>query len=294
MRLWPVTLLILCTSSLCAQEPAKSASGSLTIEDVVSLSKAGISEEVIVTKVKVNAKPFDLNADEIVELKKDGVSETVIKYLTNPALPYSPPAPSAPPAPPPPAAPPAAAASAPSASPPPPPPPPKPKPLSDPLALKVPLEPGIYYYLAQPDRFTPLPLKTVVPYKQPGKAAALSAGLVNGHIIGSVVGPKAEIRVAGNSSVFYVRLPDKASIDDFTLLALDKSGNRRDLDFGTKLGKPVFQVSSIKEVVSKEVYTGVYRVTVPMIKKGEYLFFILGSGDEKKGLLGKGYDLGVN
>jgi len=27
-------------------------------------------------------------------------------------------------------------------------------------------------------------------------------------------------------------------IDDFTLLALDKSGNRRDLDFGTKLGKP--------------------------------------------------------
>src|SRR5580658_4046702 len=108
MRLWPVTLLILCFSSLRAQEPAKPASGSLTIEDIVSLSKAGISEEVIVTKVKVNAKPFDLNTDEIIELKKDGVSETVIKYLTNPALPYSPPAPPAPPAPVP-AAPPAAA-----------------------------------------------------------------------------------------------------------------------------------------------------------------------------------------
>jgi hypothetical protein len=289
MRLWPVTLLILGISILCAQDTPKPTSGTLTIEEVISLSKAGISEEVIVAKVKVNAKPFDLNTDEIVELKKSGVSETVIKYLTNPALPYSPPPPPAPPAPaPPPASPPSAPAA------PPPPPPPPPKPPSDPLVLKVPPDPGIYYYQPNPDRFTPLPLKTVVPYKQPGKMSALSAGLVNGHIIGSVVGPKAETRVMSASSIFYLRLSEKASIDDFTLLALDKSGNRRDLDFGTKPGKPVFPVSSVKEVESKQVYTGVYRVIVPMIKKGEYLFFILGSGDEKKGLLGKGYDLGVN
>lgn len=282
MRLWPVSLLILSISSLSAQEPSKPTSGSLTIEDVVRLSKAAVAEDVIVTSVKRNAKPFDLNADEIVELKKSGVSETVIKYLIDPALPYLTPVPTATPA--------QSASPAPTA---PPPPVQQPKPPSDPLVLKVPPEPGIYY-LADQDQFTALALKTVVPYKQPGKASALSGGLVKGHIVGSVIGPKAETRVGASPVIFYVRLGEKASIDDFTLLALEKSGNRRDLDFGTKPGKPMFPVNSVKEVESKQVYTGVYRFTVPMIKKGEYIFFILGSGDEKKGQLGKGYDLGVN
>jgi len=259
----------------------------MTIEDVVRLSKAGVAEDVIVARVKSNAKPFDLNPDEIIELGNYGVSDTVIKYLLNPS--YSPPAP-------PPAAP-AAAAPAPNpaapAAAPAPPPPPKARPTTDPLALKLPADPGIYYLSGQ-EQFTPLAIKTVVPYKQPGKMSALSAGLVKGHVIGSVVGATAGTRVVGSPAVFYLRLPEKAMIDDFTLLALDKSGNRRDLDFGTKPGKPVFPVSSVKPFDSKEVATGVFRLNPPMMKKGEYLFFILGSADDKKGLLGKGYELGVN
>ena len=89
-------------AALClgrAQDTSKAAPGSLTIEDVLGLSKAGVAEDVIVSKVKHNAKAFDLNGDEIKALKNDGVSETVIKYLTNPALPYSTPVPTAPPAP---------------------------------------------------------------------------------------------------------------------------------------------------------------------------------------------------
>ena len=144
------------------------------------------------------------------------------------------------------------------------------------------------------DQFTALALKTVMPYKQPGKLTALSGGLVKGHVVGSIVGPTAGTRVASNASVFYLRLPEKAMIEDFVLVMLDKAKDHRDLDLGTKPGKTVFPVTSVKQFDSKEADTGIYRLTVPMIKKGEYFFFILGSADDKKGLLGKGYDLGVN
>ena len=39
--------------------------GALTLEEVVRLAKSGLSEELVVAKVKQNAKPFNLNSDEI-------------------------------------------------------------------------------------------------------------------------------------------------------------------------------------------------------------------------------------
>jgi len=297
MRLRHFVPLIFCISTLAGismlkgQEAGKATPGTLTIEDIVRMAKANVSEDIIIARVKTNARPFDLNADEIVELKNDGVSDTVVKYMIDPSQPYSPPAPPAAAAA---AAPPAAGGAPAAAAPaPPPPPPPKPRPTTDPLALKLPPDPGIYYLMGQ-DQFTPLAQKTVVPRKQPGKASKLSAGLIDSHIIGSVVGPTAGTRVAASGSVFYLRLPEKAMIEDFTLVMLDKAGNRRDIDCGTKQGKTVFPVNSVKQFDSKEVATGIYRLNVPMLKKGEYFFFVLGSGDDKKGLLGKGYELGVN
>ena len=53
----------------------------VSVEDIVKLSKEGISEDVLVAKIKKNAKAFDLSPDEIVELKKLGVSDSVIKGL---------------------------------------------------------------------------------------------------------------------------------------------------------------------------------------------------------------------
>ena len=293
MRLWAVPLLISGLAILHAQEPAAASPGSLTLEEVVSLSKV-TSEDAVVARVKRNARPFDLNADQIVELKNSGVSDLVVKYLIDPSLPYPPPPPPGAAPAPAPVAPPAAGAAQPApAAAPPPPPPPKARPTTDPLALKLPPDPGVYY-LSGADQFTPLARKTVVPYKQPGKITALSAGLVKGHVIGSVVGPAAATRVAGSSSVYYLRLPEKAMIDDFTLVMLDKAKDRRDLDFGTKPGKVVFRVESVKPFSPQEVGTGIYRLSVGMLKKGEYFFFIRGSGDDKKGLLGEGYELGVN
>jgi hypothetical protein len=269
IRWCAVSFILAAVCVLGAQDAPKAAVGSMTIEEVLSLSKAGVSEDVIVARIKRNAKPFDLNSDEILALKKDGVSETVIKYLLDPSQPYSPP----PPPPPPHAEPPA-----------------KPPP-SDPLALKVPVENGIYYFAGE-ENFVPLELKPVVPFKQPGKMTKLSGGLMKGQVVGSVVGAAAAARVPTGPATFYARPGEKAGIEDFVLLSMEAAKDRRNLDFGNKAGKPVFPPKSIHQFDSKEVMPGVFRLAVPPSNAGEYLFFILGSGDEKKGLLGKGYDFG--
>lgn len=258
---------------LTAQEPARLTSGPLAIEDVIQMSRAGVSDELIIARVKRNAKAFDFNTAEIVELRKSGVSESVIKYLVDPSLPYSPPAPVA-------GAAPAAAPAIPALP-------------SDPLLSKIPPELGIYF---SPEEYTfqPLDLKTLVPTKQPGGKFSSIPGL-KGHIIGAVIGPNSKLRVkASDGATFYARLGDKGSVDDLTLLRLDLSDKRRQLDFGTKAGKATFRVQSILQFDSKQVAPGLFRLSVAAKNTGEFLFFILGSGDEKKGTLGKGYDFGVD
>ena len=274
-RLCAVSFVVAAVSLLVAQEPQKITPGSLTIEEVLRLSKAGVSDELIIARVKRNAKSFDLNTDEIVALRSSGLSETVIKYLLDPSLPYSP-------------APPSASAPSPSIS------LSAAKAPSDPLALKIPPESGIYYLTGR-EEFLRLDLKAVVPSKQPSKiSSVLSGGLLKGHVIGSVIGAAAKTRAAPRPATFYVRLGEKAVIDDLALLSLKPSDSHRDLDFGTKPGKPVFPVGSVRQFESKEVSPGLFRLLVPLKQPGEYLFLILGSGDDKKGLLGKGYDFGVD
>jgi hypothetical protein len=160
--------------------------------------------------------------------------------------------------------------------------------------LRVPSETGIYF-LAGKDDFLKLDFRPVVPFKQPGRIKPmLSAGMLKGHVIGSVVGPAARIRVAGRPLVFYARLAEKSAADDLALLNLDLSQNRRDIDLGTKPGKPVFSVKSVRPFESGEVMQGVFRLSVVLDRPGEYFFFVLGTADDKKGLLGKGYDFGMD
>jgi hypothetical protein len=274
---WRAVPFLLVLGIVCAQEQPQSEHGSLSIDDIIQMSKKGISDDVIISRIKGNGKKFDLNADEMVELKKLGVSDRVVNYMVDPAYSPPPPPPVAPTQPPP----------AISSSPPPSVAPP-PAPPSDPLALKVPPDTGIYY-LTKTGDFLPLNLRTVVPLKEPGKMP-----LFKGHVIGSVVGASATTRLTSSSATFYVRLGEKTSIDDLALLLLDKSKTRRDLDFGPKPGKPVFRVNALKPFESKNVSPGLFRVVVPPNPRGEYFFYILGSGDDKKGLLGRGYDFGID
>src|ERR1700722_15384035 len=66
---------------------------SLSVEEVVKLSQTGLSEDLIITKIKKNGRAFDLSTEEILELKRDGVSDNVIKFLLDPSQPQTPPPP---------------------------------------------------------------------------------------------------------------------------------------------------------------------------------------------------------
>jgi hypothetical protein len=260
---------------LHAQQPAAApqatqASQSLTLEEVVRFVQAGLAEDLIVARLKRNNKPFDLTSVEIVELKGRGVSDTLMKFLIDPAQPYTPPAP------PPPAA-----------GPPVVPPPIPPKPPLDPLVLKLPVEKGVYWMDAM-EKVTELELKPVVASKQPGKT---KIPFGKGHVMGSLPGASAKAKLPAVETNLYARIMNP--VEDLVLVQTEGGGKHRDLDFGLNADKPVFPPKSVRQFESKDVGQGVIRISLPKLDPGEYLLFILGSGEEKKGTLGKGWEFAV-
>src|SRR4030095_11093133 len=74
----------------------------LTNQLVVDMLKAGLSERVVVAKIRTSPTNFDTGTDALIALKKNGVPEKVIEAMMSPTAAAS--APSAPPAGAPPAA----------------------------------------------------------------------------------------------------------------------------------------------------------------------------------------------
>jgi hypothetical protein len=256
----------------------------LSVDEVVRLSQAGFSEDVIITKIKKNGKPFDLNTDELLDLKKAGVSDSVIKYLLDPSQPYSPPAP--PPVPPPPV--PAAAQPEKPSAPPPPPVPVKQYP-KDTYASKVPAEPGLYRFTA--DSPARVELKLLLGVKEgPGLGKVF---MKKGNTIAYLAGPASATRTREPAPRFYIRLPEGKGIEDMVLIDMDRKSGRREIGMGAG-PKPEFKPEAIRPFEWLEVGPQLFRVTTGKLAKGEYLFFLMGSAEPPKGTYGKGYDFGVD
>jgi hypothetical protein len=74
--------MILATS---AQVSAMQALAKTTeVSDVIEMVKLGISDDVIIAKLRKERKPFDLSTDSLIEMKKAGVSAGVMKAMLNP------------------------------------------------------------------------------------------------------------------------------------------------------------------------------------------------------------------
>ena len=83
-----------------ARSPAARQTGPharMTVEDVVKLAKAGVSEEIILAQIRSKHQSFDLTADQLIELKSVSVSDRVIRAMMRgpSAGPKSPAAPAA-------------------------------------------------------------------------------------------------------------------------------------------------------------------------------------------------------
>jgi hypothetical protein len=59
----------------------------LSVEDVIKLSKAGLSEDIIVQQVKKRSQPFDLTTDQLIALKTANVSDRIVAFMLDPSKP---------------------------------------------------------------------------------------------------------------------------------------------------------------------------------------------------------------
>jgi hypothetical protein len=56
----------------------------MTVADVIKLSKAGLSDDVIVQQIKKKGRPFDLSTEQLLQLKAAHVSDRVIQVMIDP------------------------------------------------------------------------------------------------------------------------------------------------------------------------------------------------------------------
>lgn len=291
MHLLPVALFGLFFPQIfrAQQQEAKAYFG---LDEVIKLIKADVPEDVIVTKIKKNAKPFDLSVDEVLELRQKGVSDTIIKYLMDPSMPYAPPPPPAVPLPAIPAPPPPQAAVPPSPATP----APKKEYPHDAFAEKVPSDPGLYLLVGgELQRIT---VKALVGSKITGKIVSLLPGgnLLKGKASGHLPGAKATVRSTKVPVQFYLRLTSSGKIEEVALVALKVKNNRRELTLSAEGGQkqnPRLKVEAMRLFDSLEVGPKLHRITALGLTKGEYLLYLMGSADQSNGIQGKGYDFGV-
>lgn len=64
-----------------AGSPSPGTSSGLTVDGVISLIDAKISDDLIIAKIQKSGQTFDLSTDDMVRLKKAGASEAVMKAM---------------------------------------------------------------------------------------------------------------------------------------------------------------------------------------------------------------------
>src|ERR1039458_1382330 len=87
-----VVLLLLCLSMIActrsnaqitvdfsSSAPSPQTRKGMTVEDVIRLSKAGLSDYLIIEQIRKKGQRFDLSTDQLVQLKAASISERVIQ-----------------------------------------------------------------------------------------------------------------------------------------------------------------------------------------------------------------------
>jgi len=82
-----VLLVALAASLLAAPSTALFAQETLSNQSVVEMVKAGLSERVIIAKIRTSPTSFDTSTDALIALKKNGVPEKVIEAIMSPTGP---------------------------------------------------------------------------------------------------------------------------------------------------------------------------------------------------------------
>jgi hypothetical protein len=246
-----VALFLLLASTTLGQQLGKR----ITNKDVIDMVALGLSDEVIIAKIRGAAAggtlQFDTSVDGLKELKAGKVSDEVLKVMINPA---------------PPAAPVVVAAA----------------PMTNDPNLPPP-EVGVYW--KNGNAFTRIEGQAISQAKVGGKAGSMfTYGMRNEHWDAYINDPQSKNVINERLPVFYIYVPDGASSSDFVLISLEKKGNRREFQIGSFGGITGGKsgVKRDKEVAFTSEHAGIrtYKIKLDAaMKPGEYAFF-MGTGQQ--------------
>jgi hypothetical protein len=227
----------------------------ITNKDVIDMVGLGLSDDIIIAKIRSaaagGALQFDTSIDGLKELKAGKVSDEVIKVMINPT---------------PPAAQVVVAAT----------------PITNDPSLPPP-EVGVYWKNA--NAFVLIEGQAISQAKVGGKAGSMfTYGLRNEHWDAYLNGPQSKNVINDRQPVFYLYVPDGASASDFVLIILEKKGDRREFQIGSFGGITGGKsgVKRDKEVAFTAEHAGIrtYKVKVDAaMQPGEYAFF-MGTGQQ--------------
>src|SRR5215469_6039012 len=244
-------LFLLVASTTWSQQLGKR----ITNKDVIDMVGLGLSDDVIISKIRSAAAggtlQFDTSVDGLKELKAANVSNDVIKVMINPA---------------PPAAPVVVAAT----------------PITNDPNLPPP-EVGVYW--KNGNAFVLIEGQAISQAKVGGKAGSMfTYGMRNEHWDAYLNGPQSKNVINERQPLFYVYVPDGASASDFVLISLEKKGDRREFQIGSFGGITGGKsgVKRDKEVAFTTEHAGIrtYKVKLDAaMKPGEYAFF-MGTGQQ--------------
>jgi len=225
----------------------------ITNKDVIDMAGLGLSDDLIISKIRSAAAggtlQFDTSVDGLKELKAAKVSDDVIKVMINPA---------------PPAAPMVVAAT----------------PMTNDPNLPPP-EVGVYWKNA--NAFQRIEGQAISQTKVGGKAGSMfTYGMRNEHWDAFLNGPQSKNIIQDRMPVFYIYVPDGGSASDFVLISLEKKGDRREFQIGSFGGITGGKsgVKRDKEVTFTAEHAGIrtYKLKLDAsMKPGEYAFF-MGTG----------------
>jgi len=226
-----------------------SSSPGLTVEDIMKLSRAGVSQDVIEAKVFQNGKTFNLTPDQILELKHAGVNDEVIRVMMDFNAPPSP----------------------------------QPASVSAPPATESEIAktfvPEIGLYSLGDHGWNDVPVE-VVYWKTGGVMKSLATlGIVKGDINGHLRGSTSSTRLTRPVELL-LYTPEGASIGEYQLLRLHRQIDSR--EFRTVTGG-IFHVSgsSMRDLLpldGKKIGPRTYRISLTDVTPGEYGILPAGSG----------------
>jgi hypothetical protein len=246
---------VLLVSSLWGQE-SPGLSKRLTNQDIISMVEVGLSEDVIITKIRSvsasgeGATSFDTSVDGLKALKAGKVPDSVIKVMMNPAAP----------------------------------PPSINVVASTPMTIDPNLPPpevGVYW--KDGTKFVLIEGQAISQTKTGGKAGSFfTDGLRNQHWDAYLEGPASKNILKERRPTFYIYVPDGLDSSDYVLIKLNKKGDRREFQVGSfggiRGGKSGVQRD--KEISFKADHVGIriYKITLSDdLKPGQYGFF-MGTG----------------